>query len=92
MRLQQVIKERNATKEQIKDGKAIFDEIEEAIKFKDNELSKSGTMGYMSEVGSPHCWWEENCNSYKIISKKYRIDRHFYTVCLIAQAMLDEMK
>lgn len=67
-------------------------EINAAWAFPENnsELSKYGSMGYMAEIGSPHQWWEANCESYRDASEAIPQARKLHNICKVAQTLLDE--
>lgn len=69
---------------------AIINEVNQAWAFPENsqELSKYGQMGYISEVGSPHQWWEENCKAYADACDKFPRSKDLNTVCIIATEAL----
>lgn len=86
----ELVLHRQATPEQIEDAKTIALEINDAWGFPENykELGQYGKEGYQASIGSPHQWWEDNCQSYKVASEKYSIARHLNTVCLLADTLL----
>lgn len=92
MKAKQIIQDRDATREQILDAEQIFHEIKLAIinDYPNTELSKVGCMGYMGIIGNPDKWWTDNCVAYKNALDKYRRARDQNTICLIAQALLDD--
>jgi hypothetical protein len=90
MNYEKIVEERRPSPAQERIARLIVLEINAAWADKTRELGKYKEVGYQADIGSPHQWWEENCLNYKAACKMCLRGRDLNTICLLAQALIDE--